>query len=1097
MCGSKCPAEITDAVQLKRENLSGAADMAKAIANPIFAGLGAFYSPNDKTRHALVSTTEGKVFEIFYNTKGKGQSYLACFDSITAADAFFTTDDNTSHVIVATPDGSVNEIYYDQSGVFFSAPPLATFASIRAISGFFTSDDNNRHVIVATADGNITEIFYSSKTGSHVSSPPLAKFANIVAISGFFTPDDNFRHVIVATADGNVTEVYYDSKTGSHISQPPLANMANIVDIAAFYTPDDHNRHVIVATADGKITEIFYGSAIGVHISQPPLATLPGVVGIGAFYSDDDGYRHVIVATGGNVTEVFYKSNAPASVSNPPLGIFSVAVPAFDDISPDLGNLDTNATQRVAAGFVGTAGRTLSICGTTNSLFIFNDNAGVWTSTGAPTWTQLPKGPIASSLFPHSEIASDPRTPGHAVAATLAGAFETADGGTTWTLALDPTTESSWNCPTQAIRSVVFSNSSALVLALDCGIAMRASGANTFSLFRTNAQVTALAVSQTKLWARTAGSLFCLPDGSAQWTTLLNNSINLPAPNENDQFSLAAFDNFAYMPSAISGLGGCGDGCMLGIYNVANGTLTSQPVQSLLNGNATQVCDGTGLGGRKFVRAFIRKDTSLPNSVGPGGRQQLFFGSGQEIYQAADIGASGNPSNWKLVIASWESGSKTSSGATPPVTIHADIWDFLIDISVGGNRAWVAGDGGVYQIQLGTPFTFPESAGWTLFFGGMHTHQAHMVSVVPTNPVNRSCVAYPTGDNEAWYQGSSMRVNPAADWEVTNTPEWNLGDVNWTIVDASSSRFMFLVRNQEYAALVDFSNPKSDSRFVSFLDFWKKKNGTALDLVPGHFFPSGPTALQFIPSPKSAGGFLTLDAVMMCDLPLITYDGTTDTNNPMFPTSNPLGQSTNGQPVLIRNHNFEVNADINTSKGAGWAVEVNPMPANVQGFYVTGGRTTPIYYSFTGAGELLKFSGGKWSPVTSGLISSAQFGPAFVNPFDSQVIFAITPASIIWSNNGGTNFNPDSALSELVTGDKNLSMNSLAQIAFNFDNPAEIVAGGAAGIFYRNAGGRWSDLTHLLPTPVSALTGVAIDSEAIYASFDSRSIIRITSYRNS
>ena len=305
------------------------------------------------------------------------------------------------------------------------------------------------------------------------------------------------------------------------------------------------------------------------------------------------------------------------------------------------------------------------------------------------------------------------------------------------------------------------------------------------------------------------------------------------------------------------------------------------------------------------------------------------------------------------------------------------------------------------------------------------------------------------------------------------------------------------MRNQETAALVDFSNLQNEAKFVSFLDFWKKKNGTNLELMPGHFFPSGPTTLQFIPSPKSAGGFSTLDAVMMCDLPLITYDATTDTNNPMFPASNPLGQSTNGQPVLIRNHNFETNADINLSKGAGWAVEVNAMPANAQGFYVTGGRAAPIYFCFTSAGDLLQFSGAKWNSVTSGLISSAEFGPAFVNPFDSQVIFAITSAAITWSNNGGTSFNPDHALSELVAGGKTLPMNSMAQMAFNFDNPAEIVAGGAAGIFYRNAAGRWSDLSHLLPNPFFALTGVAIDSEALYASFDSRSIIRITSYRNS
>jgi hypothetical protein len=233
---------------------------------------------------------------------------------------------------------------------------------------------------------------------------------------------------------------------------------------------------------------------------------------------------------------------------------------------------------------------------------------------------------------------------------------------------------------------------------------------------------------------------------------------------------------------------------------------------------------------------------------------------------------------------------------------------------------------------------------------------------------------------------------------------------------------------------------------------------------------------------------------MMCDLPLIRYDGTSDTNVPMLPGT-PLAQNTNGQPVLLRNKNFDANPDINASNAAGWAVEIPSFPRNTQGFYVTGSRAKPIYYSFTTT-VLSRRDGNNWTPIANNVVGSLAFGPAFVNPYDSNVLYIITPGGIQVSVNGGNNFSPEPQLTALVAGSQNFPMDTLAQIAFNYDNPAEIVAGAASGVFYRNAPGRWADLTYLLPKPLSLITGVGIDCEALYVSFDSRSIVRITGYRN-
>jgi hypothetical protein len=1054
----------------------------RGIRNPIFASLGGFFSPTDGYRHAIVGTADGKVFEIFFNpATGTGRAYLACFEGILAADSFFSPDDGFSHVIVATPDGEIGETFYNQTGTFFS-DALATFTDIVAVSGFYTDDDHYRHVIVATADGNLTEVFYHPSIGVHISEPPLARFNGIVDIAAFYTDDDKYRHVIVATTDGKITEVFYHPSIGVHISEPPLATFSGIVAIAGFYTSDDKYRHVIVATSDGNVTEVFYSSATGSHVSQPPLARFDNILGVAAFYTPDDGFRHALVALGnGSVIEVFYSSSAGSHISQPPLGVFAVDAPALDDISPGAANLDGNAAAVVTSNQVSTAGRSVSLAGSAGSLFVFNEKAGVWKNTGGASWTQLASSPLHADLFPPSSIAVDPADGNHIVAATGGGAFESRDGGAMWT----PIAQT-WGCGSSAIRAAAFAANSALLLATDCGIATRPAPNQAFSFYATASGVGSLSVAETAVWARAATELLVSKDNGTSWTPLLGGNATLQSLGPS---SLAAFDDYVYMQTSVAGLGQCGAGNVLGVYNVATGTLATHPI--LRDGQ--QTCDGTGLGGHRRIRSFLRKDGALPDVVGPQGRRQLFFCAGQEVYQALGVDGSGNVTNWQLVLATTESGAATSSGGPPPLRIHADIWDFLIDTSIGGNTAWLAGDGGVYQIVLGTPFSFPESSGWARVIDGMHTHQAHMINVVPTNPVNRSRLAYPTADNEGWYRDTGMLVDPVPGWQVT-VQGGNLGDANWSITDASAPRFALIVRNQELAAFINH-HATPNIRFVSLLNFWKKKDANGnVQLAGGHFFPPGPTGMQFIPSPRRAGRFTTLDAVMMCDLPLIRYDAASDTNIPMLPGT-PLGQDTGGQPVLLRNQTFDTSPDINASNAAGWSIEVPSFPNGAQGFYVTGSRSAPVYYTFT-ATALLRLDAGTWTTVATGVVAGAGFGPAFLNPFDSRVLYVITAGGIQVSNDGGHSFQPEPQLTALVAGGRNLPMSSLVQVAFNYSNPAEVVAGALSGVFYRNPAGRWANLTGLLPEPLSEITGVGIDNEAVYVSFDSRSIARVTGYRN-
>jgi len=314
------------------------------------------------------------------------------------------------------------------------------------------------------------------------------------------------------------------------------------------------------------------------------------------------------------------------------------------------------------------------------------------------------------------------------------------------------------------------------------------------------------------------------------------------------------------------------------------------------------------------------------------------------------------------------------------------------------------------------------------------------------------------------------------------------------VADASSTNFTLIVRHPELAAFINYT-ASPDIKFVTLLNLWKKKDSAGNPrLLDGHVSPQGPTGFQFIQSPRSAGRFPTLDAVMMCDLPLIRYDSTRDVNVAVLPDT-PLGQDTNGLPVLLRNKNFDANPDINAANAAGWAVEVASLPSGARGFCVTGSRAAPLYYSFTST-ALFRRDGNTWTTIANDVVASSAFGPAYVNPYDRNVLYIITPGGIQVSTDSGNSFSPETRLTTLVSGGQNLPMTTLVQIAFSYDNPAEIVAGAASGVFYRNAAGQWADLTSLLPQPRSLITGVGIDCEALYVSFDSRSVVRIKSYRN-
>jgi hypothetical protein len=1042
---------------------------------PFVSSLGSYFTPKDGFRHVIIGTIDGGVHEVFYNpSQGVGRVQLACFDAIRSISAFFTDDDGFQHPIVAAPSGELHEIWY-KPGDFHAAGPFATFPGLKDISAFFAEDDHMRIVIVATGEGALHEVFYHPNIGVHISEPPLATFPGIIGIGAFYTADDKFRHVIVATNDGNITEVFYHPSIGVHISEPPLATFSGIIGIAAFYAADDNMRIVIVATQDGGIHEIFYNQQIGAHVTQPALASFPGVVAITAFYTSDNKHRHAIVATqDGNLTEIFYHPSIGVHISEPPLTSFSLLPLSAQYAGPDVPNLSAAALSAIADD--SPSGRCIAIAGTPAALYTMGHTGGVWKSVNGAPWSLLVDAPLPGSLDAFN-LATNPSNAQHVVAGSQTGVWESTDGGTNWTQTLNPITI---GATSPLVGAVTFDEHGRLFVGGDGGVAVRQTFGGPFVFTNVGGFITGLALSENKVWARTASALIVSTNNGATWSAPIDIPNNIPI-RPKDRGALAATDDFAYMVATTAGKppSNCSGDNQLVIYSARGDTWRMQPVISSDLAQTTpnhdgHTCDGTGddnsLDGRRFIKALRLQAQNISRSIGQG--IQLFYGGGQEVWRARSQNNDGTIADWNWVVGTHGPGY---SNRDP---VHADIWDIGIDVLVGGQTAWIAGDGGVYTAAVNPQYDFVNVA-WKPGMVGLHTHQIQDLSLIRMNPVTRSGLVYAIGDSSAWFHQGSALPLPDAPWDVFG----GLGDGNWTAADASAPNFAVLARQLTVMGFLRFNAGVQGIRLVN------PKATTFID-------PALPTRFQFVPSPRTAGTFASADVVMMVDLPL-----TRSMNGVDVPFAAQPGPATNGAPVLIRNRTFDVNPDINApnAQGVGWELEVATLPAGTQGFYVSGGRASPVYYAFTSVNGVLSLHvlrAGQWTQIATNLLNSAAwFGPAFVNPYDPSVVYVLTGSAVQVSTDGGINFATDKALTQLVVGANQNPTSIVTQISFSYDNPVKVAVGTTRGdIFFSPGEGNWRDLTGVLPELPVPVTSVGIDCTGIYVGTFGRGVLRITGY---
>jgi len=777
--------------------------------------------------------------------------------------------------------------------------------------------------------------------------------------------------------------------------------------------------------------------------------------------------------------------------------------PELQDISPDTAN-------GTSQGSPSTAGLTVSLAGDSKRLYAVSLNAGVWVSQGSTQpWEQLHNSPPRAY-----SIASDPTDVRHFfvgereddksnASARHSGLWETTDGGSAWTYALDPVT---LGCTKQAIPSVAFSKTGIVFAATSCGVAVRQKGSAKFAL-APNTQVgaiTAIAISPNATWARTTDRLLIGDSIGQLWEVKAFPDYAANAQGSTgDAFSLTATDSFAYFTCCSKSIppncpdpvnpGTYGSLNTLLIYNLEFDTWKLQPNLSSANDTPGLGCDGTGLGGSKFVHVFT--GAQLLAGIPP--LKAFFYSTAQEVYAATGFAKDGSATGWKKVLE--------AAGDN----VHSDFWDFLLDF--GSGQMWISNDGGVYERSP----TVKKGA-WLSRNEGLHTHHIHTLTLMGEGPPAPK-LAYPTSDNEAWY--TTLLSSPSA-WHHSDT----LGDVNWSAGDVANPHAGLVVRQPGNAngALAQDSAP-----YV--VPVTARQDGGF----------DGPNSFHFIQTLSTENEpDSTLDAVMLTTLPL-QYS---PSDKVLVTVPGELGDAANsGKVVLLRNRHFETSSDINASKGTGWNLETD-TPVGTTRFWVAGGHANPVYFAMAtqrGSIKLFKKGGetrgkrqwlelnvqGKLSDATpypvSGIVADPVLwkGPVFVNPYNADELFVLTSNGVQVTTTGGQSFASDVKLTALVTGsgsyqigsafsggdtsgvrqanrsDRN-AMGALSDMAFLRQDPSIAVASSPfTGLFYRKYNA-WLDLNAYIPSPRTPISSVAVDSSTLYFATEGRGVFRLIGYSN-
>ena len=779
------------------------------------------------------------------------------------------------------------------------------------------------------------------------------------------------------------------------------------------------------------------------------------------------------------------------------------------DISPDYPN-----GARLPATADATAGLTVALSQGPDALYAVSLNAGVWRSALGGNWQQTLHGPTFAA-----SVAADPQIAGHLFAgernpdaAGRVGLWESQDGGVSWSFRMNPLTFPACAAAQSAAIPAILVGDAGVYVATPCGVVIRTllDPPNHFVLHPQTTGVGSIRAFTTsrvnattfRIWARAAGAVLFSDDLGSSWTTMpipimtadgwdTNQSLTQPG-DPRDYYSIAAFGDVAFFPflrgERTTQSNVTTDECFPQSpgSNHKNTLLYARSAERDFKVQILPSCDGTGLGGRRFARSVLVSPQTRTARLGH--EVRVFFDNAQDLFEATRQGADG--------LLSWSQISVSG--------VHSDHWDLAVD---GAGNLALASDGGVQARPAG-------QSGWVARNAGLHTQHINTFTILEHVGREAPNLLVATADNGSWERSAADFSGPNTGWSVSFGGQ----DINWTMGDQRNYAFAVSLRNAATSLGTNFS-----TRFTVVPDCMPEiENGV---LVCGGKAPVGPLDFNLIQTLDGETPYLTGDAYLLVQLPLQVIQQVPGRQPINFPAAGVLG--TGVGKVLLRNRFYTGGADT-TRAWTDWNVvdPGRPPPAGVSQVFASGGHENTRYWGLDFAqGVLYRNTPNMgWTSVD---VHQEKVLAAYLNPYDPQHLFAMTPNQVYVTVDGGTMFTPDDALKELITSsltypltapdsDGNHGLQNggsgpqgtgavmssranafatISQIAFRPSHPHQVlVAAPQGGAFYAEDDRRiWRSISDDLPLNGAWPTGVALDGKYGYVGTEGRGLFLIRS----
>ncbi len=374
----------------------------------------------------------------------------------------------------------------------------------------------------------------------------------------------------------------------------------------------------------------------------------------------------------------------------------------------------------------------------------------------------------------------------------------------------------------------------------------------------------------------------------------------------------------------------------------------------------------------------------------------------------------------------------------PPYDLEADL------VECGGGRVWLSTDGGVYSnTDCGEVHADTRAKDWQATEAGLHI-------LWPINVLGATGSRMTADVPRGLYIGTThdddfSTVSGGQTWA---SPRGACGDCDTWAGDLYQRQRVIRLDPRgngdegEISAFENSANAPPDPTQAS--------QHTAADYPPGarsltvgsNVIRGTRHAIQSLPSetPPARGDYV-----------LIVDDG--------------------GTRKLMRAHD-----SLDGSAAASGFAQVGPdLPANVHVVQAAGGHADPVFYLGDGAsiwrGDRDAAGAITWTQVVPDATapSAVRF---FVDPWRPDILYLIDANTVRFSDDGGTSWKPDTALTDAVTADGDWALSCsdifcpLNDMAFDPTEPTRRFAAGVAGVFYTAGGSRWTRLldTRALPS---------------------------------